>query len=287
MSHAAAVDPAPRRAIVDCFTFYNELDMLEYRLKVLAPHVDWFVLVESHRTFVGRPKELFYENNKARYAAFHDKIIHVVVDIKDEDLPPLAKDIAWRREFSQRNSIMRGLERLTADGRLCDRDIVLIADLDEIHGPRRLQELPAAFDAPGATAFSLQQDMYIYNYESHVAGKWTLPRACTYGHLRGTEPQALRNSRRHPILPRSGWHLSYFGSVEFIVNKVSNFAHQEASIQRHNDAAKVAARLRARKDLFLRENTKITHRPLHTNPYPPPEPELLEALFGGLCHPKE
>ena len=39
--------------IVDCFTFYNELDILKKRLKYLSPVVDKFVLVESTYTHRG------------------------------------------------------------------------------------------------------------------------------------------------------------------------------------------------------------------------------------------
>ena len=42
--------------IVDCFIFYNELDMLEFRLKELNDIVDYFVLVESTYTFYVTPE---------------------------------------------------------------------------------------------------------------------------------------------------------------------------------------------------------------------------------------
>jgi beta-1,4-mannosyl-glycoprotein beta-1,4-N-acetylglucosaminyltransferase len=41
--------------IFDCFTFFNELDLLEIRLHELAPVVDRFVIAESPVTFTGRP----------------------------------------------------------------------------------------------------------------------------------------------------------------------------------------------------------------------------------------
>ena len=36
--------------IYDCFTFFNELDLLEIRLNVLSQVVDKFVIVEMNRT---------------------------------------------------------------------------------------------------------------------------------------------------------------------------------------------------------------------------------------------
>ena len=46
--------------IIDCFIFYNEVDLLTYRLNILNDIVDYFVLVESTHTHVGKPKQLFY-----------------------------------------------------------------------------------------------------------------------------------------------------------------------------------------------------------------------------------
>ncbi len=42
--------------IYDCFTFYNELDLLELRLQELYDHVNYFVLVEGNRTFQNNSK---------------------------------------------------------------------------------------------------------------------------------------------------------------------------------------------------------------------------------------
>ena len=53
--------------IIDCFIFYNELDMLELRLNELYDVVDHFVLVESTKTFVRNDKELYFENYKERF----------------------------------------------------------------------------------------------------------------------------------------------------------------------------------------------------------------------------
>ena len=50
--------------IYDCFTFYNELDLLELRLNELNDVVDKFVIVESEMTHSGNKKKLYYEENK-------------------------------------------------------------------------------------------------------------------------------------------------------------------------------------------------------------------------------
>lgn len=53
--------------LVDTFMFYNELDVLELRLRTLEPYVDKFVIVEAEVNHVGGPKELFFEKNKERF----------------------------------------------------------------------------------------------------------------------------------------------------------------------------------------------------------------------------
>ena len=47
--------------IIDCFTFYNEAGMLEFRLKELNDIVDYFVLVESTRSFSGKLQPLYFQ----------------------------------------------------------------------------------------------------------------------------------------------------------------------------------------------------------------------------------
>ena len=89
--------------IYDCFTFFNELELLELRLNELAGVVDKFVLVEATQTHTNKPKPLHYHENRARFSAFHDKIIHVIVDDMPQSSDP------WIPENFQRKCIARGL----------------------------------------------------------------------------------------------------------------------------------------------------------------------------------
>ena len=73
--------------VFDCFTFFNELDVLEIRLAELDPLVDHFVIVEATRTFTAKPKPLYFADNRKRYDRYAHKIIHVVVDDLPLDAP--------------------------------------------------------------------------------------------------------------------------------------------------------------------------------------------------------
>ena len=114
--------------IYDCFQFFNELDILKIRLHVLSPVVDRFVISEATETFSGLKKPLYYEENKAMFAEFEDKIIHVVVD----DTP---QGGTHERDTFQKNAVTRGLAGCTDD------DIVIFSDLDEIPNPDKIREI--------------------------------------------------------------------------------------------------------------------------------------------------
>src|SRR3954464_8678539 len=111
--------------VYDCFTFFNELDVLEIRLHVLADVVDRFVLVEARQTHQRRAKPLYYAENRDRFASFADGMEHVVV----EEFPEEAAG-TWGLDGWQRNAIRRGIAEVEIG------DTILISDAEAI--PRRV-----------------------------------------------------------------------------------------------------------------------------------------------------
>ncbi|MGN1154356.1 MAG: glycosyl transferase GT17 family protein, partial [Candidatus Gastranaerophilaceae bacterium] len=151
--------------IYDCFTFFNELDLLEIRLNVLNDYVDKFVLVESTKTFTGMDKPLYYKENKERFSHFNDKIIHIVLD----ETP---NEYAWHNECIQRNSISKGLTNCNDD------DIILISDLDEIPTPEFIHKYK---DIEGIKLFEINQYCYFLNCKAISQGVWLLgPKMLSY-----------------------------------------------------------------------------------------------------------
>ena len=51
------------KKVFDVFLFFNELDILELRLKMLDDVVDFFVITECDFTFSGKPKSLIFAKN--------------------------------------------------------------------------------------------------------------------------------------------------------------------------------------------------------------------------------
>lgn len=212
----------------DCFTFFNELDLLELRLNILKDVVDKFVLVEATRTQNNQEKPLYYEENKERYKEFNDRIIHVMVN----DFPnELGK---WTIENHQRNCISRGLKECNPD------DLIIISDLDEIPDPKLLNKI---VDSEKIIAFDLNCFQYYLNDLvfglpwDHGCKILTYKNfqtildddGCDHGALDekvniGTTASKIRlySGPRQKRYDNAGWHFSYMGGDEAILKKLQS-----------------------------------------------------------------
>lgn len=248
--------------LVDCFTFYNELDLLEMRLEEMYDIVDNFVIVEATKTFVGKEKKLFFENNKQRYEKYMDKIIHVIV----EDMPN--SDNPWTLEKFQRNAIDRGISKINME----DEDIITICDVDEIPDTKTLKQLKQ--DGLNS-CMSLEMDFYYYNLNCKYKGHWYHTKIIPYGiYKTRRNPEMIRHSRCHNI-KNGGWHFSYFGSVEFIKNKLTNFSHQEYNNENYNNNEIIKKKIEECSDLFGRPSEKFEFIDIKDNHYLPEKYEML------------
>ncbi len=249
--------------VYDCFQFFNELDILKIRLNVLDSVVDRFVISEATETFSGLKKPLYYEENKEMFAAFADKIIHVVV----EDTPE--GDTHYRDTF-QKNAVTRGLAGCT------DEDIIIFSDLDEIPNPDKIREILKDFQTDKIYHFA-QRLFYCYLNMEEVSGKllsyagefegvkrkkWIGSKMLSYKLLR--EQHLLLGELRFPErkeigvrVEDGGWHFGYMGGHgekdirRRVQEKVVSAAHQEYN-SRHV-LSQVTDQIKEGKDIFGRD----------------------------------
>lgn len=254
------------RKIIDCFTFYNELKMLTYRLNVLNDVVDYFILVEANHTHSGCEKPLYFNDNKHLYEKFKDKIIHIVVDlplnIKNIDT---SKGEQWTNERFQRNCIKEGFNKIE----LSENDLIIISDVDEIPDPNVLNKLK--IDDIDIDIRRFEQDFYYYNLESKRREKWYHSKILSYKKYKelNTNCDNLRFMHCDTIL-KGGWHLSYFGDTNFIKNKLVNFAHQEYNSTTYTDTDIIQQKIDLCVDLFGRPNNDMIKINIKDNDYLPP-----------------
>ncbi len=245
--------------------------MLAYRLNILNQIVDKFVLVESRHTFTGKEKVCYYEQNKNSDALvkFREKIVHIIVDDFPFKYPNIncAKREQWTNEYFQRNSIVRGLNKLCLE----PDDLFTITDLDEIPDPNTLAK--AKKKEIQVIVNTLEMDFYYYNLNSRIVNKWHFPKIVSYGQFQqnGWTCEQCRWFTNTPCIQNGGWHLSYFGDQHFIQNKIQNFSHQEFNTDEFTDLSKIEKRVNSSNDLFDRFDNPVSKISSYHNDYLPPE----------------
>ena len=224
--------------VYDTFIFYNELDLLELRLRELYDHVDVFVLVESNLTLTNHLKPYIFEENKERFLPWMDKICHIKYVSR-------ANDHFWTNADDQRDAVIEGL------GDADDNDIIMYSDLDEIIRPSSIDYLRTQ---PQTTVFGFHMPLcnFKFNYVRvfPVPGPfdiWSMAARASW--IRQFSVQALRNLRSSlynlpaPIdykgrtgvltpdqvltIKHGGWHFSYLGDEKWLADKARNTVHQE------------------------------------------------------------
>ena len=255
--------------IIDCFTFYNELKMLEFRLAELNDDVDYFVLVESTFTFAGNKKDLFFDKNKNLYSKYLHKIIHIIVD----DVPNTEN--AWDNETHQRNCIDRGIEQLT----LNDDDVIIISDVDEVPDTETIQKIKNKIIIVDGL-YNLKQVMYYYNITNRNKKFWYHAKVVNYHQYckkynHECDRMRLTKLRRRKNISNGGWHFSYFMNEEEIANKIKNFGHQEFNKDEFTDVESIKQKIESGTDLFGRGIEHWKKIKIEENDYLPKKYKML------------
>jgi beta-1,4-mannosyl-glycoprotein beta-1,4-N-acetylglucosaminyltransferase len=254
------------RKVVDCFIFYNELDMLEFRLHELSDVVDYFVIAEGTTTFRGQPKPLWFAENKHRFAKFLPRIREVAVPLGDQD--------SWTREFTLRNALTKPLSDLG----LSEDDLCVLSDVDEIPDATTLAMLR---DTGLDDVASLSQAFYYYNLTCKAAYEWSCARVFPARTAHGTSLQAIRNVAPAKTISLGGWHFSNFMSFEKMAVKYTTGAHEGEFERFFQSSADIEHKVLARVDVFDRQEVQFIHQPLATNTYLPREVARLKEFFAG------
>ncbi len=242
--------------IYDCFSFFNELDLLEIRLNILNDVVDKFVLVEMHYTHSNNKKPLYFDENKERYNKFKDKIIHIIPD----DIPVFEN--SWTYENYQRNCISKALKDCSDD------DIILISDLDEIPNPDKI--IPN-FSKDCIKLFEMKMHYYFINYLrpeiwkqgtkilsyknyksilDDVDFKYSI--YCQEELNQGTTATKIRMYKQAESIKEGGWHFTYLGGIDAIIYKLKSFSHQEHNKSEYLNPEYIKKTISSGKDIFGR-----------------------------------
>lgn len=235
-----------RAKVYDCFTFFNELELLEIRLEELYNYVDYFVIVEGDKTHSGNKKEFIFEKNKNRYKKYLDKIVYIKAK-----MPSLNSFFnsnyfsnlnkikifsifinrfglgRWKLEHYQRNQIKLGLKNIN------DEDIIMISDLDEIPNPKKFKLMRDILKKDNLVGF--QHKFCLFYLNGFVSNDWIGTKAVNFRVFKERFKSSAENVRiqRNIFLSRQekgtkiikgGWHFSYLGGMEAVIKKLESIA---------------------------------------------------------------
>lgn len=264
--------------VYDCFTFYNEFELLELRLKSLWDTVDYFVLVEADKKHTNEPKPFYFDERKSKFKKFLPKIKHVKAKLN----VPFSGVGDWSLENAQRNAITNGLTDAEPE------DMIFISDLDEIPAPDILQRISNrqapvismcpiaapprmqgqqiivpcqlmahAADLLEVTPISMEQTFHYYYFDWISKATWQGTVLTKKKNL--TIPQDMRNLRNvFPKIPNGGWHFSYMGGVDRVINKMLSIVDGNELVKKSSknltDRKYILDCIKNGKDVYGREN---------------------------------
>lgn len=194
--------------IYDCFTFWNEFDLLEIRLNELKDVVDQFIICESNVTHAGNPKPLWLSERIDQFKDFNIKLL-----VYEGSNNPSS---AWDNEKAQRNYLKNGLNECFAD------DVIIVSDVDEVPNAESVAMLPYI---QGASCLEMSLAIYFLNNLDEKM-RWVHAKAVKYGQLNHSLDDVRLGGFVNTI-KNAGHHMSYLGGIKAVDFKVRNFAHQE------------------------------------------------------------
>jgi predicted O-methyltransferase YrrM len=254
--------------IVDCFSYFNERELLELRIRMLYDHVDKFIICEGNQTHKGDSKQFTLKNTIAELNIPTDKIEIVEVDMPSYEQEPNP----WVRERMQRNA---------AEQYITDGDVCIVSDCDEILNPELIEyytrvalkypdnilRIPLIFLMGSA-------DLRVHNIDG-TPETWNSPFICLKSHLTDytlsdiRESHALRLNNikytdifitENSIIEDAGWHLSWMGDETRKRIKLESFLHwDEVKLKENYKLQETETDILGRKQYVLKKNSYFTY----------------------------
>jgi len=239
--------------LIDAFTYFNEKELSELRIKYLDSIVDYFVVIESNITFAGKKKKWnFPEVLNGNLKAFSHKIQYHqlninINEIKNEEswiIDEVKGDDFWRIENYQRNYIKTACKKFSED------DILMVSDLDEIPSIKKINFILTS-DFKKIAPIALEQYLFHLDCNYLRLESWRGTVVMTIDICNKFSPQKFRTLRnRISHLTAGGWSFSSFGGYNRVKEKIESYAHSEHNNDKFKSEEHIANCQRTGADLF-------------------------------------
>lgn len=229
--------------VYDCFTFFNEVDLLEIRLNELNSIVDYFVLVESPKTFQNTDKQLYYLNNLNKFSKFNNKIIRLEIGTNNFSNNP------WENEKLSWDYLINGLNGAQ------DEDLIMISALDEIPKKEVIEKIKNNNLLPCCVVMDLYYFYLNTKYAHNNSTKWNGTFVTQFKSLNKNSIYSFNSDRQHiPLKIEGGWHFSFLGDAKNAVKKVHSYSHSEFN---HFSEEFYSEKIKNLEDVFGRRELKF------------------------------
>jgi beta-1,4-mannosyl-glycoprotein beta-1,4-N-acetylglucosaminyltransferase len=196
------------------------------------------VLCEARYTHQGKPKPLYFEENKEKFSKFLHKIEHVIVD----EFPSGSN---WDRENYQRSYIINGLKNANPD------DIIILSDADEIVSAKTVKNYNPANGVCG-----VEMSLFYYKLDWRLDEKWYKARIFQFSAVGKHPLQYFRGEGDYlynTIIPNGGWHFSFMGDKNAIKQKIQAYGHAEFNNDSFTNDKNIEESIEKGRDVFKRD----------------------------------
>lgn len=258
--------------IIDAILFNNEWDIIETRFYEYNEVVDYFIVYEDEVTFTGAPKRrTFPQLMEERLQGFKNKTIYAdgsktrqrcidnnAAAARNPDINGRSRNAAFDCEIISRNSLIHYIP-----GGVQPEDFILMSDSDQIIDEQYLRSLRWCQFPGKCIGFNLPTSHYSLHWPSvrHVVGR----SACSGSHMKvnpSMEDLHMCREGRGTIAANSnhGWHLSYFGSPQFIRVKLMSYAETQTNTPPYNQISYITDHAYRGKELLERDVLELNYR---------------------------
>lgn len=229
--------------IYDCFTFFNEKELLELRINLLKDIVDRFIIVEADRTHTGNTKRFICNDLIEQLSLPKDKIQVVELSLPSKEDEP--ND--YVRENLQRDEIAKYIDYAT---------VAIISDCDEIINPEFIKYYASIIERNANNILRIpmfllsgRADLRVYD-EKDSPRMWAAGYLCLRHHLIRYSASEIRQSytmQKHDLIYKdiyavdggvvqeAGWHFNWMGDADRLKLKYKSFMHYDDVIERAVD----------------------------------------------------
>jgi hypothetical protein len=226
-----------KNKIVDCFFFYDEIEMLKFRIKELDPYVDYFIIIEGNIDYRNNPKKLNFNPEDDFFKNFNGKISHLVYDNFDKSSLKLIyeylkydkKLLSFKESIIDKFDIidyaLYNLREKILSLDLQFDDLIFVSDVDEIPD---LSNDEILFEYTKFDSLTLRQTNFVWSI--HFYDTYPHFGTCVFNKSKLiTEPKSLlfnyerkfRKLKPPSLIINNGYHFAHFYDYERTLNKLN------------------------------------------------------------------